>query len=120
MNGIFSSFSTLCVFEDLPFSRYGSLPLTDHGDDPVSAHIQGDVPEQRVAGCCRSKGHTFLDCRSAKESKSKKGHECGERKLFQINCQRYQGVTNSYVSAVTPPCGFKQYHIAIVFGVDVF
>lgn len=68
---------TLRVFEfdtveDLPFSRYGSLPLTDHGDDSVCAHIQGDVPEQRVAGCRRSKGHTFLDCRSARKSQSER------------------------------------------------
>lgn len=60
------------VYLDLPFSRDGSLSLADHGDDPVRAHIQGDVPEQRVAGCCRPKGHTFLDCRSAGKLKNEK------------------------------------------------
>lgn len=72
-----SKFYTVCIrvclkVKDLPFSRYGSLPLTNHGDDSVCAHIQGDVPKQRVAGCCRSKGHTFLDCRSGKQSQNKR------------------------------------------------
>lgn len=60
------------VWCDLPFPGNRGLSLTNDCDGPVPTHVQSDVPQERVGGRRRAKGHAFLHCRSVENEKRKR------------------------------------------------